>query len=86
MSQQIFGIFFVIIATVTVVVLFFLYRLMISIGRLDRRLDQLTRHLRDLNLYDFAAAEVKVLAGETELESERDSAAATDTVGNSAKS
>ncbi|MBN2711045.1 MAG: hypothetical protein JXR97_01225 [Planctomycetes bacterium] len=69
-STLLTSVFFVTLALIMLVVLAFLYRLTLAIGRLDRRLEQLTRHLRDLNLYDMQPKEIEGVFGpETEMDS-----------------
>lgn len=68
MTEYITTFYFVLIALILLVILVFLYKLTLAMGRLDRRLEQLVRHLRDLNLYDFHHEEGEVLGEATELE------------------
>lgn len=60
---------FVLIALILLVVLTFLYKLTLAMGRLDKRLERLTLHLRDLNLYDLHPEDENLFGGETEMES-----------------
>lgn len=62
--------YFLVVALILLVMLVFLYKLTMSISRLDGRLEQLARHLRDLNLYDFHSAEPGMLGVETEFETD----------------
>ncbi len=68
MTEYITTFYFVLIALILLVILVFLYKLTLAMGRLDRRLEQLVRHLRDLNLYDFHHEEGEVLGEATEVE------------------
>lgn len=65
------SLFFVVLSLILLVVLVFLYKLALAVGRLDRRLEKLARHLRDLNLYDLQPAEMAedIFGPETEMES-----------------
>ena len=62
------SLYFLVLALILLVVLVFLYRLMLAINRLDRRVDQFARHLRDLNLYDLQPPEAGVFSPETEVD------------------
>ncbi|MCX7934038.1 MAG: hypothetical protein N3A66_02125 [Planctomycetota bacterium] len=62
------SLYFVILALILLVVLVFLYRLTLAINRLDARIEQFARHLRDLNLYDLNVGGTGVLGSETEVE------------------
>lgn len=64
------SVYFLVIAIILLVVLVFLYKLMLAVGRLDRRLEQFARHLRDLNLYDFQPGAAGMFAEATEMESD----------------
>jgi len=72
MTDVMTTVYFLIEALILLVVLVFLYKLMLAIGRLDRRLEQLARHLRDLNLYELQPEEDGVFGEATEVESGAD--------------
>jgi len=56
------------LALLLLVVLVFLYKIMIALGGLDRRLEQFGRHLRDLNLVDLHAPDAGILGTATDLD------------------
>ncbi len=62
------SLYFVILALILLIVLVFLHRLTLAINRLDDRIEQFARHLRDLNLYDLNVGGTGVLGSETEVE------------------
>ena len=62
------SIFFAVLGLILLMVLACLYKLMLAIGRLDRRLEKLALHLRDLNLYDLHPAVPGVFGTDTEFE------------------
>jgi len=64
------SLYFVILALILLIVLVFIYRLTLAINRLDERIEQFARHLRDLNLYDLNVGGTGVLGSETEVDGE----------------
>jgi len=57
MNNDIVSLYFLVVALILFLVLVFVYKMMMAIGKLDKRLEQLAHHLRDLNLYEFHPGE-----------------------------
>ncbi len=72
-SPFLLSIYFLLLGLILLVILLFLYKLTMAIGRLDRRLEQLAGHLRDLNLYDLHPGGDEVLGDATEIEPDENS-------------
>lgn len=68
MPESMVLLFIVVFALIFLVILTFLYRLTLAIGRLEKRLEYLGRHLWEANLYELGP-EPAVFGLETELES-----------------
>ena len=71
-STFLLSVYFLLLGLILLVILLFLYKLTMAIGRLDRRLEQLAGHLRDLNLYDLHTGGDGVLGEATEIEADED--------------
>ncbi len=67
MNNDIVSLYFLVVALILFLVLVFVYKMMMAIGKLDKRLEQLAHHLRDLNLYEFHPGENGIFGPETEL-------------------